>query len=144
MPDYSITSAKHLGECHIDLQRLMTLVVEGYDNAIIEGYRSDEEQLKALLRGVSTLGPGQSKHNRSPSEALDAVPYPVKWPKRNPETREEWREYVKCVARFYHFAGYVQGVASRLGIAIRWGGDWDGDRQFDDQSFDDLPHFELV
>jgi len=27
---------------------------------------------------------------------------------------------------------------------LRWGGDWDSDKVFDDQNFDDLPHFELV
>jgi peptidoglycan L-alanyl-D-glutamate endopeptidase CwlK len=27
---------------------------------------------------------------------------------------------------------------------IRWGGDWDGDQDFRDQTFDDLAHFELI
>ena len=33
-------------------------------------------------------------------------------------------------------------VAAGLDIEIRWGGDWDGDNEFTDQSFDDLVHFE--
>ena len=41
------------------------------------------------------------------------------------------------------FAGYVQGVAEQLGIKIRWGGDWDSDFDFKDQTFNDLVHFEL-
>jgi peptidoglycan L-alanyl-D-glutamate endopeptidase CwlK len=35
-------------------------------------------------------------------------------------------------------------VANTLGIKIRWGGDWNGDLQFRDEKFKDLPHFELV
>ena len=34
-------------------------------------------------------------------------------------------------------------VANRLGLKVRWGGDWDGDFEFKDQNFHDLPHFEL-
>jgi peptidoglycan L-alanyl-D-glutamate endopeptidase CwlK len=34
-------------------------------------------------------------------------------------------------------------VASEEGVNVRWGGDWDGDRDIDDQTFDDLPHFEF-
>jgi len=30
-----------------------------------------------------------------------------------------------------------------MGIRLRWGGDWDGDTELDDNKFDDLPHFEL-
>ena len=61
--------------------------------------------------------------------AVDVCPYPIDW--NNKE-------------RFYHFAGYVKGIADSMGIKIRWGGDWDGDTVFDDQSFHDLPHFELL
>lgn len=143
MPRYGHRSSKNLNECDDRLKRIFNRVIEYYDNSIIEGHRPDEEQLKAFLRGASKLRPGESKHNSKPSRALDAVPWPIEWPKSNPHTQEEWREYVKCVARFYHFAGYVQRAADELGIPIRWGGDWDGDRRFNDQNFDDLPHFEL-
>ncbi len=34
-------------------------------------------------------------------------------------------------------------AAHDLGIELRWGGDWDRDAEFDDQTFNDLPHFEL-
>jgi hypothetical protein len=44
----------------------------------------------------------------------------------------------------YNFIGYVQGIADELGIKIRSGADWDMDNNFHDQSFMDLPHFELV
>jgi peptidoglycan L-alanyl-D-glutamate endopeptidase CwlK len=35
------------------------------------------------------------------------------------------------------------GVASQMGLKIRWGGDWDMDTQTKDNKFDDLVHFEL-
>jgi hypothetical protein len=34
-------------------------------------------------------------------------------------------------------------VAEETGVDIRWGGDWDGDRSLEDQTFHDLPHFEV-
>jgi hypothetical protein len=30
-----------------------------------------------------------------------------------------------------------------MGIGLRWGGDWDSDKDFSDQNFDDLVHWEL-
>ena len=77
---------------------------------------------------ISTLSYPKSKHNRQPSLAADVIPYPVDW---------------EDSKRFYHFAGFVEGIAAAKGIKIRWGGDWDGDRSFADQNFHDLPHFEL-
>ena len=35
-------------------------------------------------------------------------------------------------------------TALGMGIKLRWGGDWDGDWQTRDNTFDDLPHFELA
>ncbi|MFQ5990813.1 MAG: hypothetical protein ACE5NA_00110 [Nitrospiraceae bacterium] len=45
--------------------------------------------------------------------------------------------------RWRAFGGFVLGVAEMMDIPIRWGGDWDGDRTFRDQNFNDLSHFEL-
>lgn len=35
-------------------------------------------------------------------------------------------------------------AAQDLGVSVRWGGDWDMDGDTTDQTFNDLPHFELV
>jgi peptidoglycan L-alanyl-D-glutamate endopeptidase CwlK len=41
-------------------------------------------------------------------------------------------------------AGVVMAVGKRRGIAMRWGGNWDGDGEIiTDQTFQDLVHFEL-
>ncbi len=96
---------------------------------ILEGHRSQEAQDKAFNDGNSQLKWPQGKHNRRPSVAVDVAPYPLDW---------------TDVKRFYHFAGYVQGLAEMLDTRLRWGGDWDRDYNLNDQSFNDLVHFELI
>ena len=60
--------------------------------------------------------------------AVDVTPYPVDFDNTD---------------RHYYFCGYVLAVAKQLGLDIRWGGDWDSDRETKDQTFNDLVHFEL-
>jgi hypothetical protein len=73
------------------------------------------------------------KHNTEEpdglSEAVDAAPYPIDWNNRE---------------RFVYFAGIVIGVGAEMGIKIRWGGDWNRDNDLKNQTFFDLPHFEVV
>jgi len=46
--------------------------------------------------------------------------------------------------RYYDYINdAMQEAALELGIAIRWGGDWDGDGDRTDQTFNDLCHWEL-
>ena len=45
--------------------------------------------------------------------------------------------------RFHYMGGMVRGIAHELDIKIRWGGDWDGDGEIKDNSFDDLVHIEI-
>lgn len=129
MLKFSSKSKNNLATCHEDLQKLFNEVIKNYDCSILQGWRSNEEQEELFKAGRSKLRAKQSKHNYHPSLAVDVIPYPVDW-----ENKE----------RFYHFAGYVKGVADTMGIKIRWGGDWNNNNSFDDQTFDDLPHFELI
>jgi len=77
---------------------------------------------------LSKLKWPNSKHNRYLSHAIDAAPYPIKW-----------GDY----KRFYHFGGFVKAIALNYNIDIIWGGDFDNDFDFNDQTFNDLVHFEL-
>lgn len=129
MPKFGKRSRSNLSECHEDLQMLFEAVVETYDCSVIEGFRGKDEQDAAFHAGKSKLRFPESKHNQNPSLAVDVVPYPVDW---------------NNTKQFYHFGGFVKAMAEMMGIEIRWGGDWDGDYSFKDQSFHDLPHFELV
>jgi peptidoglycan L-alanyl-D-glutamate endopeptidase CwlK len=130
MPSFSEKSLKALETCDERLQRLFKEVVKYWDCTVTEGKRTEEEQRHNVAVGASkTL---DSKHVYplgKPSLAADVAPYPVKW---------------KDYPRFYAFAGFVIGTAVAMGLKVRWGGDWDSDRDFSDQNFNDLVHFELV
>ena len=129
MPSFGAKSKANLSECQPDLQKVFNKVIQSYDCSVIEGYRGKEEQDAAFHSGKSKLQYPKSKHNRQPALAADVIPYPVDWD----DTKQ-----------FYHFAGFVQGIAEEMGIQIRWGGDWNSNRLFEDQSFHDLPHYELI
>ncbi len=129
MPSYGARSRANLAEAHPALQAVFNAVIPHFDHAVIEGHRGQAEQDAAFHSGKSKLRFPQSKHNRTPSLAIDACPWPV-----------DWNDH----RRFYLFAGFVLATAAALGVRLRWGGDWDGDLAWKDQSFHDLPHFELV
>ena len=44
---------------------------------------------------------------------------------------------------FAVIAGMMMAIAAQIDVDIRWGGDWDSDRTFKDQTFIDMPHFEI-
>lgn len=135
MPSFGGVSKANLVTCHPDLQIIFQEVVQHFDCAVIAGHRA--EQLQRYLFGMelSQVDWPDSLHNSTPAMAADVVPYPVDW---------------KDTDRFYHFAGLVRGIAicfkqqEIITYDLRWGGDWDGDTELHDQSFMDLPHFELV
>lgn len=128
MPRFSATSRNRLATCDESLQRVFERVVSRWDCTVVEGHRDQEAQDRAFREGKSKLRWPNGKHNRLPSRAVDVAPYPIDWGNTK---------------RFYAFGGYVLGVAEEMGIALRFGGDWDSDRDLDDQSFNDLIHFEL-
>lgn len=129
MPAFSKRSRENLSQCHPDLQRLFNDVIQHFDCSVICGHRGMEEQEEAFRTGKSKAHFGESKHNHMPSMAVDVVPYPLDWDDRE---------------RFGLLAGFVKGRAISLGINIRWGGDWDQDNQMRDETFLDMPHYELI
>lgn len=149
MPSFSSKSHNNLTTCDPRLQRLFNEVIRHYDCTIIEGHRTKGRQQEMFLTGRSKAQWPDSKHNTSPAMAVDAAPYiadrGIPWPK----VPGDWRNsravnaYLKDVSQFYHFAGFVEGVAKNMKLTIRWGGDWDRDHVFSDQAFDDLVHFEI-
>lgn len=137
---YGKRSRARLSGCHPLLIALFSRVVFIADNSIITGHRGQGEQNSHFAAGRSKVRFPFGKHNPIPSEAVDAAPWPIVWP----DMVNRPQEFTKDFARFAHFAGIVKGVAAEMDIKIRWGGDWDGDGDLNDQSFDDLMHFELV
>jgi peptidoglycan L-alanyl-D-glutamate endopeptidase CwlK len=124
------------------LQRIFNRVIVFYDCIVLEGHRGKAAQNRAADAGNSKLRWPNGMHNRYPSIAVDVAPYDVT--KRGVNWADDKVDDAKDLARFYHFAGVVKGVAEMLAIPIRWGGDWDGDTYFTDQKFNDLVHFELT
>ena len=147
MPEnrWSHRSHSNLSTCDPRLRDLFDEVLKVQDCTVLCGYRDKAEQTEYFETGRSKLPWPRSQHNvrdRFPgrgggqgssktlprSEAVDVAPYPLDW---------------KARRRFDRFAGIVLGVASQMGVAVRWGGDWDGDGDLTDQDFNDLVHFEL-
>lgn len=154
MPSYSNRSIDRLTTATSFLQDLFTYVIRHYDNSILEGHRPEDRQnalYNATPQRTKVRWPN-SKHNQVPSRAVDSAPYlpgrGIPWPK----TPDDWNNraqrsaYIKDLAQFYHYGGFVEGVAAGRGTAgrLRWGGDWDRDHDLADQRFDDLVHFESM
>jgi len=143
MPNrFSRASLHQLRTVDPELQKLFGRVLERYDCSILQGHRVESEQNRAYKEGRSKLEWPESRHNAYPSQAVDVAPYPVKWSGPLVVGGKLHRRNLNALLRFYHFAGYVQGLAKEMGIPLRWGGDWDRDFDLFDQDFNDLVHFE--
>lgn len=128
MPAFGTTSLRKLSECDERLQIILHDVVQEYDISVICGHREESAQNELFRAGKSHVLFPNSKHNVSPSRAVDIIPWPVDWNDRE---------------AFCYMAGFVFGVAASHDIRLRWGGNWDGDGRTANH-FDDLPHFELL
>lgn len=129
MPWYNNRSERRLLTCDPRLIDIFSEVVGIVDNSVICGHRNAIDQNLAFNSGNSKVKWPNSTHNDIPSKGVDVAPYPSMWDDPN---------------QFYYLAGVVAAVARRRGVKIRWGGDWDRDGDFTDQTFMDLGHFEVI
>lgn len=144
MPAFSSTSQERLNTCHKDIQAILNELIKIYDFSVIEGHRSLQTQQQYFKDGKSKNDgiDKPSKHQSMPSMAVDILPVAKDTNAFSGKTLDN--------ARFYFMMGAVQAITNRLLLEgkithnVRFGLDWDGDKVFDDQSFHDLPHFELV
>ena len=125
MGHFSQRSIDKLAGVNPLLQDLAFAVIQSHDCTVLYGMRTESEQAKLVADGKSRTM--NSRHLTG--DAIDLAPYPIDW---------------NNIKRFYYFGGIVMGIAERMNIPIRWGGDWDMDDDLDDQSFMDLVHFEIV
>lgn len=128
MPQFSQTSKDRLATCDAKLQKVFNEVIRYFDCIVLEGHRGEEAQNRAFSEGKSQLKFPAGRHNSMPSKAVDVIPFPIDWSDRE---------------RMTLFAGFVMGIAQGMDIDIRWGGDWNENTKVKDNSFDDLPHFEV-
>ena len=137
MPVFSEHSKKLLSEAHPVLQQLMNLVIEYKDIKIVAGKRSVQQQRLNVQKGVSKTM--NSRHISRKGEdfcrAVDVQPYP------RPKNGRDLREELTLLAGMVYGLAIAQGIeVSRSGL--RWGGDWNCNLKVEDNSFDDLFHFE--
>jgi peptidoglycan L-alanyl-D-glutamate endopeptidase CwlK len=139
MPDLSDKSSLILSTCHPDIVKIIRTVVRGHDLKVIYGHRTEQEQRALYAQGRTEPGKivthkdwPNSKHNTSPSIAIDILPYPFK--------ERDW----KALSRFYYLAGHMKMTAFLFDIPLIWGGDWNNNNDFEDEQFRDFMHFELA
>ena len=131
---FSSRSLERLRTCHADLVLLMTEALADpdcpSDISVLEGVRNQADQDAAFAAGSSTLRWPQSRHNSTPSMAVDVAPYVnggITW---------DWQYY-------YPLAEHVEQVWNRLFVAGDLTGDfaltWGGDLT----TFKDGPHWQL-
>ena len=123
------TSQKRLDTCHPKLQEIANEAIKYIDFSISCGHRSEAEQTAVFRAGKSKVEYPNSKHNPSPSRAMDVVPYPVDW---------------EDIKRFAYLMGILKGIAMAKGYKVRTGVDWDSDGDITDHKFMDWPHIELA
>lgn len=133
MPTFGARSRRMLATAHPHLQLVFNEVILCWDCTILEAERSDERQLDLFRKGLSQKKTG-GKHTRKPAEAVDAMP----WFADPPHIR--WDD----VRSIYAFGGFVLGIAEKLGVRLRWGADWNSNRDFGDHTLIDGPHFEVI
>jgi len=130
-----------LDTCDIRIGAIASKVLElGFmDFSVVEGRRSKETQNLYFKTGKSRVEWPDSKHNvkdeeqKDLAEAFDAVPY----------ISGKGSSYSICSCCY--LAGLMLSEAAKLGIQLRWGGNWDMDGEvMTDQDFQDLVHYELV
>ncbi len=127
------TSIRKLSTCHPDIIKLVRLVEKRapFDFTVLEGHRSVERQKELFDQGRSQIDgiTRRGKHNHVPSKAVDLAPYPIDW---------------EDSKRFLVLGGVIMSCAKELNIPIRWGADWDMDGDYNDHSFVDMPHWEIM
>jgi len=129
---YSKESLGYLVTCDPYLQQVFKSVLQFFDHKILCGHRPKEEQDAAFnsIPQRSKVPWPKGRHNTLPSEAIDAVVYPI-------GTLFDEKPDPRDIQRQIFFAGYVLAFAAIMGKPLRWGGDWDADTDFKDQTFND-------
>ena len=146
MPKFSKKSQALLDQVHPDLQLVLTCAIKYKDFTILDStIRTKEQQAQYVKEGKSKTM--NSKHlkkylpeyEKEYSLAVDIMPYFSS----NPHT--DWND----LQEFCLLAGLILGIAKVLkseGMIhsdIRWGGTWDKEK-IKDNSFVDMPHFEII
>ena len=128
---FGLSSYRRLNTIHPVLKVLCIAILDRMDVSIVCGYRGEEDQNEAYNSNNSGVKFPNSKHNQSPSSAVDITPYingkGIRWDSREVSFMQ----------------GRIQEIADYLSIPIRWGGDWDGDGDITEHKLKDFVHIEI-
>jgi peptidoglycan LD-endopeptidase CwlK len=135
MAEFGKRSLERLATAHPDLQKIMKEAIQNFDFTVLYGYRTPEEQMELFKVGRQWDGDTwevvgktvtnldgtmkESKHNYSPSLAVDIAPWPIDW---------------EDIDRFKTMVQVVKNAAIKVGVSITAGADW---------KMRDYPHFEI-
>lgn len=132
-------SRAELTGVHPDLVRVVgrAIQISTQDFSVLCGVRTAAEQRDLYAKGRTAPGPKvtwtlNSRHIPGPDgfgRAVDLVPYPVDW---------------NSAAKFDAIARAMFAAAREVGVAIRWGADWDRDGKPRERGETDSPHFEMA
>ena len=121
-------SRERLSQADRRLELIVSEAVGIMDLTVLEAHRPKNRQNQLHREGATKVKWPESEHNTLPSRAVDVAPWPIDW---------------EDLERFVLLAGVMFAVASRYGVKLRWGGDWDQDGKTTDETFRDYVHFEL-
>jgi peptidoglycan L-alanyl-D-glutamate endopeptidase CwlK len=124
-----LKSSRRLVKAHPLLQELFEEVAKKVEIKILESQRGEADQELAVKLGRSKAHFGQSAHNWTPAIALDVVPLPIDW--------KNTKAFVALGQKV------ILPLAKKLKIPVRWGADWNMNSKLSDESFVDMPHWEL-
>jgi len=136
----SARSRTRLQGVHPDLIRVVERAIQlsRQDFTVLEGVRTPERQKQLYAQGRTKPGPKvtwtlNSRHFVNPKtgygHAVDLAPFPIDW---------------SDLTKFDAISRAMFDAAKELGIAIRWGADWDRDGKPRERGETDSPHFELA
>ncbi len=132
MASFGKVSRAKLNNLDPRIVRVLERAIITTDFSVLETTRSEEVHNSYIDRGVTKVPYEKTRHKpnkEGKSEAADLKPYP----------NCAWDD----IKRFSFMAGAIMQAAKEEGVELIWGGDWDGDGDFRDQSFHDLPHVQL-
>lgn len=114
-------SRERLNTCDPRLIEVIREASEQFELTVLCGHRGEAEQNEAFKKGNSKVQFPNSKHNRTPSLAVDVAPYPIDW---------------NNIGRFLKMVEVIKKVAENKGIKLRFGAEF--------ETLRDFPHIELT
>lgn len=129
--DYYSKSIKNYISLDTKLKGAYDFLITWIEAEVYHGHRGRTPQNRLFADGKSKLEFPDSKHNVEPSRAMDLQLY------KNGKPVWDKEFYINANRLLQFYAWHNE-------FNLRWGGNWDQDNTIiDDQSFDDLMHWEV-